>query len=71
VTSEESPFERVPDPDAGPRTAPLTYEGQLASVGAFAAGLASRPPWIRWTVRVAVGLFALVAAVTIVASLVS
>src|SRR4051794_13891348 len=69
VSSDESPFASVPDPDAGPRPAPLTYEGQLANVGASSTGLRGRPPWIRWTVRVVGGLFALLAVAAIVASL--
>jgi hypothetical protein len=62
----ESPFTDVPDPDAGPRPTPVTYEQQLASVGAFAAGLRSRPAWVQLTVRAVGALFAVIALVAIV-----
>jgi hypothetical protein len=71
MPSEETPMAGVPAPGAGPRPAPVTYEGQLAGVGAFAAGLRSRPRWVGITVRAVAALFAIVLVLAIVIGLTS
>jgi hypothetical protein len=65
VDRDESPFAGVPEPGIGPRPTPVTYEQQVASVGAFAVGLQDRPRWIRFAVRTVVGLFLLLFLVAI------
>ena len=55
--SDESPFTEVPASDAGPRPTPLTYESQVANVGAFAVGLQNRSPRLRFAVRAVAVLF--------------
>ena len=54
MDDETTPFAEVPDPSAGPRPTPVTYEQQIAGVGAFAAGVSRRSRLACVAVRVAV-----------------
>jgi hypothetical protein len=56
---DETPFARVPEPGAGPRPTPVTYEQQLADVGAIGAGLGRRSPRLQLAVRFVAALAAL------------
>lgn len=64
--SDDTPIRGVPASDVGPRPTPVTYENQVANVGAFAVGLQNRSPRLRFAIRavaVVLGVLLLIAIV--------